>query len=1209
MTMRAKRVRPVFCFALAAVIVWSCRDAAGPAAGTGYFSLAPSFASAAAGIVEIGSVRVRLLRGDESVALDTTVTVPTGADSLELELTVRLNEPNEVFQMFLDFITPAPASVTVFRAGPVEVTPSAAGAEPVPIEVEAVYVGVGANAASVVITTARATVLPGQTTQLSAEARDAGGQPIAGTPIAWASLDPARATVPDPAEGAILGGTTPGPVSITATLLTGQADTISVDVQPAPELLVQVGGDGQTAPGGSELPLPLIVEVIGADLPIEGASVLFTTGDGGSFSADSVVTGANGRAQTMWTLGPGTGTQTATATVSGFTSVTTTFSATAALGITLSWNNAGGGSWSDPANWTPNQVPGAADTVVIDLDGTYTVTLGTAATVSVLTMGGVSGLQTLALSSNTLTLNGNSTIGVAGAVDLNGASLAGTGSLFSAGVMRVSGGVAVIDLALTNTGSLDVQAGGLELAQGGTSSGMISTATGTSTSVSGGTLDVTGGSMTADGSLAVLAGATVRFSGATSSFSASSSVSGGGDIDFAGGPVTLLGGYSVTGTSSVSGGTMSFENTTTPATTANLTLSSGTLSGAGDVSVSGTLLWSGGTMDGGGLTSIGAAGGGTLDGGAKVLDGRVLSNEGNTVWTAGNIDARNGAAITNAASGTLDVQAPDGSVLDNTVGAAALTNDGMLAVASDGFVSVNVDVVNNGTIDVLTGALDLNGSFTHADGAVLQGTATLNLIDATVTALDGDVNPGTSPGALGINGDLPLSALSTVNLELNGLTAGSQYDQLNISGVADLSGVLDITAGFTPQPGDAFTVMTFASRAGVIVGVNGLDLGGGVILDTVWGANDLTLVVQQPKIVFAGDSSGGLSTGIFTVDPDASNLARVQDLIPLGFERQYPRWSPDRSRIAYSWDGGAFGPLKLYVTNKLGSAVQEVVNDTSTFQPRWSPNGVHLAFECGDGFSVFDVCVIGDVTGPIGSLPVNTYAFASAGIINWSSGRSGFSWDPQNPDRLVFARDSGAAAPAVSMLWTANYDGTGVQRLAPDGLLRPVDSAPLLVVGPLDFSPDGQQIVFAAYSPADAIPEDKLFVINRDGTGLRQLTFQPGYDDSPLYSPDGTEVLFGRELSCSYDGWIVDINNTDGTLERRITDEQFCDFDLDLLGGDWSPDGTEIVLTGRDPLGNLLIYVVPRTVTPASYLADRKLVGRGVDLGGFVQDIQPSWRP
>jgi hypothetical protein len=385
-------------------------------------------------------VAVSLKNADASVALDTTVTVPDGADSLALELTVLLNQPNEVFQMFLDFITPA--GDTAFRAGPVDVTASSTSTEPVPIEVDAVYVGVGANADTVVITTLPDTKLvPTQATQLVAEARDAAGQPIPGTPIAWASLDVARATFPDPASGSVVGGSTSGPVLVTATLLTGPADTVSLTVQPAPEVLFRSGGDNQTGPSGSQLPLPLIVGVLGSDIPIEGASILFSTGDGGSFSAASVATDVNGEAQTMWTLGPASGTQSATATVSGFPSVQATFTATAAAGITVRWNNAGGGSWGDPANWLPTQLPGAGDTVVIDLGGTYTVTYDTAATVAALTLGGASGTQTLGLpAARSLSVIGNTAVSPAGVLEMNGAHFASPGGvLTSNGVVRVTG--------------------------------------------------------------------------------------------------------------------------------------------------------------------------------------------------------------------------------------------------------------------------------------------------------------------------------------------------------------------------------------------------------------------------------------------------------------------------------------------------------------------------------------------------------------------------------------------------------------------------------------------------------------------------------------------------------------------------------------------------------------------------------------------------
>ncbi|MEE8191994.1 MAG: hypothetical protein V3T74_04565, partial [Gemmatimonadales bacterium] len=218
--------------ALLAVAVWSCEDHTGPGGVTARFALAPTFASSSAGIVDIDSVRVRLFRADETLALDTVVAVEADAESVALDLRVVISSTDEVFQMYLEFITPT--GETAFTGGPVEVSPSSDDAEPVVIDVEVVYVGVGADAASVEITTTGASVLFGDTVQLTAVARDSAGDAIPGTPVAWLSLDTARAAVPDAAVGAVVGVAERGSARIAATLLTGPADSASVLVQPVP---------------------------------------------------------------------------------------------------------------------------------------------------------------------------------------------------------------------------------------------------------------------------------------------------------------------------------------------------------------------------------------------------------------------------------------------------------------------------------------------------------------------------------------------------------------------------------------------------------------------------------------------------------------------------------------------------------------------------------------------------------------------------------------------------------------------------------------------------------------------------------------------------------------------------------------------------------------------------------------------------------------
>src|SRR5438552_19177857 len=74
------------------------------------------------------------------------------------------------------------------------------------------------------------------------------------------------------------------------------------------------------------------------------------------------------------------------------------------------WTNTAGGNWSAPTNWNAGLVPGPDDNVFITNAGNYTVSLDVGATVTNLTLGGVTGTQTLALVSTTLTLTGTGTV-------------------------------------------------------------------------------------------------------------------------------------------------------------------------------------------------------------------------------------------------------------------------------------------------------------------------------------------------------------------------------------------------------------------------------------------------------------------------------------------------------------------------------------------------------------------------------------------------------------------------------------------------------------------------------------------------------------------------------------------------------------------------------------------------------------------------------
>lgn len=94
-------------------------------------------------------------------------------------------------------------------------------------------------------------------------------------------------------------------------------------------------------------------------------------------------------------------------------------------------------------------------------------------------------------------------------------------------------------------------------------------------------------------------------------------------------------------------------------------------------------------------------------------------------------------------------------------------------------------------------------------GGTLGGTATING-DVAVSG-GGTLGPGTSPGLLSVVGNLDLGVSSTTLLELGGLTAGTEYDQVDVSddlGTGTVEGIATLAAGaiFDIELLSAFTV-------------------------------------------------------------------------------------------------------------------------------------------------------------------------------------------------------------------------------------------------------------------------------------------------------------------------------------------------------------------------------------------------------------------
>jgi len=156
------------------------------------------------------------------------------------------------------------------------------------------------------------------TATLSVSAFDANNNSVS-VPVTWSVSDPTIATIAaDGSSAQLTPGAKRGSVTVTAQSVTGLTDNASVTILLPPSSMVLASGGGQTGKVGSSLAQPAIVKVLASDNQgVPGVAVTFAAPTGGAVGSTSVVTDANGQAQTTLTLGTAAGPQSFAAAATG----------------------------------------------------------------------------------------------------------------------------------------------------------------------------------------------------------------------------------------------------------------------------------------------------------------------------------------------------------------------------------------------------------------------------------------------------------------------------------------------------------------------------------------------------------------------------------------------------------------------------------------------------------------------------------------------------------------------------------------------------------------------------------------------------------------------------------------------------------------------------------------------------------------------------
>lgn len=104
------------------------------------------------------------------------------------------------------------------------------------------------------------------------------------------------------------------------------------------------------------------------------------------------------------------------------------------------------------------------------------------------------------------------------------------------------------------------------------------------------------------------------------------------------------------------------------------------------------------------------------------------------------------------------------------------------------------------------------------------------------------------------------------------------------------------------------------------------------------------------------------------------------------------------------------------------------------------------------------------------------------------------------------------------------------------------------------WSPDGKKIAFTVVTTGT---DADLYVINADGTGVQQLTSQPGLAEQPTWSPDSRAIAFARVTLGPVNTGALWVINVDGTGQRQIPVQSSI-----VTEPVWSPDGSRIAFDG-----------------------------------------------
>jgi Tol biopolymer transport system component len=170
----------------------------------------------------------------------------------------------------------------------------------------------------------------------------------------------------------------------------------------------------------------------------------------------------------------------------------------------------------------------------------------------------------------------------------------------------------------------------------------------------------------------------------------------------------------------------------------------------------------------------------------------------------------------------------------------------------------------------------------------------------------------------------------------------------------------------------------------------------------------------------------------------------------------------------------------------------------------------------------------------------------------------GASWNPEAKTILFTSFDK----MQNEKIYQVNIDGTGKKQLITDEFRQ---------WNP-QWSPEGNSFVYVSY---DSKYIEQLFTASADGTGKKQITYDNIKKSDPDWGQDG--ILYVSYETVFSSGTKIFIINPDGTGKKLLIEDGFKQ-----INPRWSRDGTKILFEEIDAQGNVAIKVLNLQKPPAA---------------------------